>query len=280
MRADRLYRVTENDRDIGFTRVWQRYQDKDYYKNLKAKRGEDAGPLDGIDRFEVEGNAVFTQTRLEGRGAVSQRLHQAIEAPGEPTAYWQTKSSLKYKNAPNNRYAGAWVETGVRGVALIGGKRMDHIQLTREGTPPRHMVEFLLAREEDPERRLRYPSADPRSYPSGKVVDKAWPTPKRAFLSPVDAALMPALLPNESKTYAFSAYHRESSRIDFRLMRVEPNADGGKTVYLRPVLDMSEQVLVFDANNELVSHTYPDGRSLKKTTRQELAQIWGVKLRD
>lgn len=280
MREDRLYRILEDDKDIGYLRAWQRYQDKAYYKALKEKRGEGAGPLQGIDRFEIEGNAMFAQARLEGRGIVIQRLQEAIDEPGKPNAYWQVKTAMQYKNDPNNLRAGTWVETGVRGVAMIGGKRMDHLQVTREGTPPRHMVEFLLQRERDPERRLRYPSADPRSYPSGEVVEKAWPTPKRAFLSPVDAALMPALLPNEEKTYAFSAYHQETSRIDFRLMRVEPNADGGKTVHLRPVLDLSEQVMVFDRNNELISWTFPDGRSLKKTTRQELARIWGVRLRD
>jgi hypothetical protein len=280
MRDDRLYRVLENGKDIGYTRIWQRYQDEAYYKQLKASRDKDAGPLDGIDRFESEGNAVFTQTRLEGKGIIIQSLNEAIDVPGEPTAYWQIKNAMQYKNDPNNLRSGTWVETGVRGVALIGGKRMDHLQITREGTPPRRMVEYLLERENDPERRLRYPSADPRSYPSGKLSEKAWPTPKRAFLSPVDATLIPALLPNEEKTYCFSAYHQETTRIDFRLMRVEPSANGGKTVYLRPVLDLSEQVLVFDANNELISHTYPDGRSLKKTTRQELARIWGVRLRD
>lgn len=280
MRADRLYRVLENDKDIGYTRIWQRYQDEAYYKQLIASRNKDAGPLVGIDSFQVEGNAVFSQTRLEGQGIILQRLEEAIEVPGEPTAYWQMKNGLRYKNDPNNLRAGTWVETGFRGIAMIGGKRTDHLQLTREGTPPRRMVEYILQRERDPDRRLRYPSADPRSYPSGEVVEKAWPTPKRAFLSPVDATLIPALLPNIEQTYCFSAYHQESTRIDFRLMRVEPNADGGKTVYLRPVLDLSEQVLVFDRNNELISHTYPDGRSLKKTTRQELARIWGVRLRD
>lgn len=280
MRDDRLFRILEDGKDIGYTRIWQRHQDEAYYKALKAKREKDAGPLTGIDRFEVQGNAIFTQSRLEGHGITLQRLHQTIDATGEKNAYWQIKNALQYKNDPRNLRAGTWVETGVRGVAMIGGKRMDHIQITREGTPPRRMVEYLLQRERDPERKLRYPSADPRSYPSGEVVEKAWPTPKRAFLSPVDAALMPALLPNEEKTYAFAAYHPESTRIDIRMMRVKPRADGGKTVYLRPVLDLSEQVLTFDRNNELISHTYPDGRALKQTTRQELARIWGVRLRN
>lgn len=280
MRDDRLYRILENKKDIGYLRIWQRYQDKAYYKSLKAKRDADAGPLGGIDRFEIEGNAIFSQSRMEGDDIVLGRRYEGIEEPGKPNAYWQIKNALQYNNDPNNLRAGTWVETGVRGVAMIGGKRTDHLQLTREGTPPRHMVEFLLQRERDPERKLRYPSADPRSYPSGEVVEKGWPTPKRAFLSPVDAALMPAMLPNEEKTYAFAAYHAESTRIDLRLMRVKPNNDGGKTVYLRPVLDLSEQVLVFDRNNELISHTYPDGRTLKQTTRQELARIWGVRLRD
>ena len=280
MQSDRLYRVLDSDQDIGYTRVWQRHQDEAYYKQLIASRDKDAGPIEGIDRFKIEGNAVFTQTRLDGNGIVLQRLEEAIDVPGEPNVYWQVKSSMQYKDDPQNLRAGTWVETGVRGVAMIGGERMDHLQITREGTPPRRMVEYILERERDPERRLRYPSADPRSRPSGEVIEKAWPTPKRAFLSPVDATLMPALLPKEEMTYCFSAYHQESAQIDFRLMRVEPNADGGKTVYLRPVLDMSEQVLVFDANNDLVSHTYPDGRSLKKTTREELARICGVRLRD
>ncbi|MFK7789388.1 MAG: hypothetical protein AB8C95_07875 [Phycisphaeraceae bacterium] len=280
MRSDRLYRVLEDGKDIGYTRIWQRYQDKAYYKALKAKLDKNTTSLQGIDRFEVEGNAVVVQSRLEGQGIVLQRLHENIDSPGKPNAYWQIRNSLQYKNDPNNLRAGDWVETGVRGVAMIGGERLDHLQVTREGTPPRHMVEYLLQRERDPGRKLRYPSADPRSYPSGEVVEKAWPTPKRAFLSPVDATLLPTLLPSEEKTYAFSAYHEDTSRIDIRLMRVEPNNIGGKTVYLRPVLDKSEQVLVFDRNNEIISHTYPDGRSLKQTTRQELARIWGVRLRD
>lgn len=280
MQKDQLYRVLENGKDIGYTRIWQRYQDKAYYKQLKASRDKDAGPLEGIDRFEIEGNAVFIQSRLEGQGVVIQHLSEAIETPGEPTAYWQIKNALINKDDPNNLRAGTWVETGLRGVAMVGGKRMEQLQIIREGSPPRRMVEYILQRERDPERQLRYPSADPRSYPSGEVVEKKWPAPKRAFLSPVDARLMPALLPTEEKTYVFSAYHEETTRIDYRLMRVKPNADGGKTVYLRPVLDLSEQVLLYDANNELISHTYPDGRSLKKTTRQELARIWGVRLKD
>lgn len=292
MRDDRLFRILEDGKDIGYTRIWQRHQDKAYYNALKAKRDKDAGPLTGIDRFEVKGNAIFTQSRLEGHGITLQSLHQSIDATGETSetnAYWQIKNALQYKNDPNNLRAGTWVETGVRGVAMIGGKRMDHIQITREGTPPSGMVEYILERESDPTRRLRYPSVIQsrdssgkivRKLPSGEVVEKAWPTPKRAFLSPVDAALMPALLPNIEKTYAFAAYHPESTRIDIRMMRVKPNADGGKTVFLRPVLDLSEQVLTFDRNNELISHTYPDGRSLKQTTRQELARIWGVRLRD
>lgn len=280
MRDDRLYRVLEDGKDIGYTRIWQRVQDNAYYKNLKAKRNKDAGPLQGIDGFEVQGNAIFVQARLKGDGISYERLHEAIDAFDQKNAYWQIKNTLRYNNDPNNLRAGTWVETGIRGIAMIDGKRTDHLQITREGTPPRRMVEYILKRERDPERKLRYPSADPRSYPSGEVVEKAWPTPKRAFLSPVDAALMPTILPREEKTYAFAAYHPESTRIDIRMMRVKPNNDGGKTVYLRPVLDQSEQVLTFDFKNELVKWTFPDGRSLKRTTREELARIWGVRLRD
>lgn len=282
MNKDRLYRVLDNGVDLGYIRMWQRYQDKAYYtqlkQRLKAKTGSDK--LDGIDRFELQGNALFVQSYFKGSGGELNQLFEAIDAVGKPNAYWQIKNSLRYKNDPDNLRAGTWVETGVRGVATIGGQSMNHIQITREGTPPKHMVDYLLAREKDPARRLRYPSADPRSYPSGDLVEMAWPTPKRAFLSSVDAALMPAMLPNEEQTYAFGAYHPESSKIAIRVMRVQPGPGDGKTVYLRPVLGQSPQVLVFDRNNDLVSQTYPDGRELRRTTREELARVWGVKLRD
>jgi len=282
MHGDRLYRVIEAGRDIGYLRTWQRFQDKTYYAELKARNKIKGGTdkLEGVDRFEVEGNAVVTQSHLEGSGASIDRLFESIDAAGQPNSYWQIKSTMRYKNDPNNLRAGSWVETGVRGIATIGSKSMDHIQITREGTPPRSMVEYVLQRERDPERRLRYPSADPRSYPSGDLSEQAWPTPGRAFLTPVDSALMPALLPNIEQSYCFSAYDPEATRVDIRYMRVQPRADGGKTVYLRAVLDQSEQVLEFDKSNELTSHAYPDGREIRITNRAELARIWGTRLKD
>lgn len=284
MKDDRLYRVLEGGRDFGYVRIWQRYQDAGFYKQLIEKDvaagGE--GVLRGINRFKVQGNAFVMQSHFEGQGATIEKLVEAVDEVGKnkTNGYWQIKNALSYKNDPGNRRAGTWVETGIRGIAMIAGERMDHMRVIREGTPPRHMVDFLLERERDPARMLRYPSADPRSFPAGDLKEVNFPTPKAAFLSFVDAELMPAMLPRDEKTYAFSAYDPETSRVDTRLMRVVPNADGGKTVYLRPVLDKSEQTLVFDRNNELVSRTYVDGRELRRTTRDELARIWGVRLRD
>ena len=282
MRDDRLYRILENGKDLGYTRVWQRYQDEAFYKQVKEKDKAAGGPgrLLGINRFEVKGNAFIAQTHLRGQGASIDRLVEAVDAEGQVSGYWQIKNTLSFEKDPNNRRAGTWVETGIRGIAVVGDKRMDHLLLTREGTPPRHMVEYLLEREKDPERRLRYPSADPRSYPSGDLKEYKWPTPGIAFLSFVDAQLMPALLPREAMTYAFTAYDPDTTRIDIRLMRVEPHPNGGKTVYVRPVLDKAEQKLYFDRDNELVNWTFPDGREMRRTTREELAKIWGVKLQD
>lgn len=282
MQGDQLYRVLESGRDVGYLRVWQRYQDKAFYQQLKAKNKATGGTggLTGLDRMKQPGNAVIIQSHFEGNGAKLDRLREAIDIADEVNELWQIKTTMRYENDPRNLRAGAWVETGVRGVAKITGQTMDHVQITREGTPPRHMVDYLLEREKDPSRKLRFPSADPRSVPSGDLVEKAWPTPKRAFLSMVDAELMPAMLPREAKTYAFAAYHPESSKIDIRWMRVEPTTDGGKRVYLRPVLDLSPQVLTYDRDNRLIKRTYPDGREMRRTTRQELAQVWGIRLRD
>lgn len=282
MQSDRLYRVLEAGKDIGYVRVWQRFQDKGFYEQLaiKNRAAGGTGELQGVYRMQQTGNALIVQSHYAGNRASMDRLYEAVDTPGKASGVWQFKSTLRYENDPQNRRAGTWVETGVRGTATIGGDKIDHLQITREGTPPRRMVDFLLARERDPARKLRYPSADPRSYPSGDLIEKAWPIPKRAFLSMVDAALVPALLPREKKNYAFTAYDPETARVDIRTMRVEPNNDGGKTVYIRPVLDKSEEALIFDANNELVRHRFPDGREMRRTTRQELAQIWGRRLRD
>jgi len=282
MRPDRLFRVIEAGQDIAYLRIWQRYQDAAYYEQREARLQQDdpRARLQGINGLRMTGNVMITQAHYEAQSAQIDRLYETVDVFEENEEYWQINNALSFENDPQNLRAGAWVETGVRAVATIGGEDVDHIHVSREGTPPRNMVEYLLARERDPERRLRYPSADPRSYPAGEMVELEWPTPRVAFLSFVDAALMPALLPREEQTYAFSAYDPETSRVDIRLMRVVPRDDGGKTVYLRPVLDQSEQVLIFDANNELVSHTFPDGRSLRRTTRQELARVWGVRLRN
>lgn len=284
MRPDALYRVLEQGEDIGYLRVWQRYQDKAFYQQRKAQDKADGGDgrLGGVYRFETPGNAVVIQSHYKGNGATIDRLFEAIDADASNSGYWQIKTTMGFAKQPKkrNRFAGTWVETGVRGTLNIAGKPTDHLQITREGTPPRHMVDFLLQREKDPERKLRYPSADPRAAPAGNMVEKKFAVPRRAFLSVVDAELMPALLPREAKTYAFGAYDPERFKIDIRTMRVEPTSNDGKRVYLRPVIDQSPQVLTFDRNNNLVSWTYPDGRELRKTTRQELARVWGVRLRD
>lgn len=282
MRDDRLYRVLDDGKDLGYMRAWQRYQDADYYKQLKenAKIDGGTGELKGIDRFQAKGNALIIQAHLEGRGSAIERLYEAVDTVGEDASYWQIKNTMKTKNKRVNRFTGMWVETGLRGVSMIGDKRRDYLQVTREGTPPKNLVNFVIAREEDEERRLRFPSAIEKKLPAGDLKELKFETPKIAFLSFVDAALMPAMLPREEKTYAFTAYDAETSRVDIRLMRVVPNPDGGKTVFLRPVLDRSEQTLVFDRNNELIVWSFPDGREMRQTTRQELARIWGVRLRD
>lgn len=278
MRNDKLYRVLEAGKDIGYVRIWQRFQDEAFYKQRAQEeiaQGGD-GKLAGIFRFKETGNAVIVQSHYRGNGVRMDRLFEAIHATKKDNVYWQIKNSLNYDNDPGNRRAGTWVETGLQTPDF----KTDRLQITREGTPPKHMVDFLLQRERDPEKKLRYPSADPRSFPAGDLIEKGWDVPKRAFLSVVDYELMPALLPSEAKTYAFTTYDPNATKIDICVMRVEPAANGGKTVYLRPAINQSPQTLRFDRNNDLISHVYPDGRELRRTTRSELARVWGVRLKD
>ena len=282
MRSDSLYRVIEANKDIGYLRVWQRHQDKAFYKALKAKDKAKGGTgrLDGVYSFEQPGNAVIIQSHYRGNDAQIDTLFEAVDAVGKRSSYWQIKTSMGFEKNKLSPMAGTWVETGVRGVVTLDGKVTDHLMITREGTPPRNMVDYLLKRERDPERRLRYPSADKRALPKGNKIEKPILVPRRAYLSIVDAELMPALLPREAKTYAFGAYDPDVFKLDIRTMRVEPTDDGGKIVYMRPTIDKAPQAMKFDRNNDLVSCAFPDGREVRRTTRQELARVWNVRLKE
>ncbi|MEM9415258.1 MAG: hypothetical protein AAGA29_07270 [Planctomycetota bacterium] len=299
MKPDRLYRIRElrpgrngevEDPDIGYLRIWQRYQDDDYYAQLlETRRRETRDPdarLDGIDSFGVQGNAVVIQSFYRAQGSEITLLHEWVDADQETDIQelWNFRTELRQPGEGRfGKDEGIWVETGVRddltvGEGTVSRQRLNRIQVVREGTPPRQIAEYVLARERDPRRRLRFPAATPGSALSGDLSTLQWQTPERGYLSQVDALLLPAMLPAEEKTYGFFVYHPESSRLAIRVMRVEPRNGGGKIVYIRPTIDLAEQAMEFDANGEMIRWLFPDGRSMVQTTREELARIWNVRL--
>ncbi|MFI4859932.1 MAG: hypothetical protein ACIAXF_04540 [Phycisphaerales bacterium JB063] len=299
MKPDRLYRIRElrpgrngriDDPDIGYMRIWQRYQDEDYYtdllRNLRQETRNPDAQLDGIDSFHTQGNAVVIQSFYRAQGSEITRLQEYIAADqvNDIQELWNFRTELRQPGERRfGRDEGIWVETGVRDDLTVGGgnarrQRLNRIQVVREGTPPRQIAEYVLARERDPRRRLRFPSAVPGSLPSGDIKTMQWQTPERGYLSQVDAQLLPAMLPAEEKTYGFFVYHPDSSRLAIRVMRVVPRDGGGKIVYVRPTIDLAEQAMEFDANGELVRWLFPDGRSMVQTTREELARIWNVRV--
>ncbi len=294
MLPDQLFRVREmvpgdggriDEIDIGYTRIWQRYQDNDYYRRTLAQLREDnaEAKLEGVDSFRVHGNALVMQTFLRAQGSEISRLQETVESVegGGISEVWNLKTELRQPGDQRfGRDEGLWVETGIRDdIHLSEATTINRIEVIREGTPPRQITDYVLARERDPERRLRFPSARPDAAPAGNLDALQWQTPERAYLSQVDAMLVPALLPaDETQTYGFFVYHAESSSLAIRLMRVEPQPDGGKVVFIRPTIDMAEQAMVYNAQGELVSWFFPDGRSMVRTTREELARIWRVRL--
>jgi hypothetical protein len=294
MQPDQLFRVREmvpgdggriDEIDIGYTRIWQRYQDSDYYRRTLAQLREDdpEAKLEGIDSFRVHGNALVMQTFLRAQGSEISRLQETVESVegGGISEVWNLKTELRQPGDQRfGRDEGVWVETGIRDdIRLSEATVINRIEVIREGTPPRQITDYVLARERDPDRRLRFPSARPDAAPAGNLDSLQWQTPERAYLSQVDAMLVPALLPaDETQTYGFFVYHAETSSLAIRLMRVEPQPDGGKVVFIRPTIDMAEQAMVFNAQGELVSWFFPDGRSMIRTTREELARIWRVRL--
>lgn len=299
MRPDRLYRIMElrpardgntQEADIGYLRIWQRHQDAGYYDRLLAdlrrERQDPSARLEGIDGFRTPGDALVIQSFYQARGTQINRLYEYIDADSDQgiDELWNLKTEMRQPGAGRyGRDEGVWVETGVRDELnvdgrTLGGRNINRIQVIREGTPPRRLTEYVLNRERDPDRRLRFPSARPGALPAGDVSTLQWQTPDRGYLSQVDAMLVPALLPAEEATYGFFVYHADSSALAIRVMRVVPKDDGGKYVFIRPTIDLAEQAMEFDANGELVRWYFPDGRSMVRTTREELARIWNVRL--
>lgn len=280
LRADRLYRIVENNQDIGYQRVWQRRQDPAYYNALlqRLRRDDPDAQLEGVDAFRITGNAMIIQTHYEAGSTQIDTMQEYVEDQDGIGAYWQIKSSLIENNNTQSPFAGAWVETGLRGMANFNNNLVDQIRVVREGTPPRQMTDFVLARERDPQRRLRFPAARADMAPSGDTTSHAWATPPKAYLSAIDAMVVPALLPaDRPATYAFFAYHIESTTIAWRIMRVQPLDNGGKRVHIRPTIDLAEQTIEYDANNEMVRWTFPDGREMLPTIREELSRIWRLR---
>jgi len=295
MRTDQLFRIrqftsqhdgTFSERDIGYMRMWQRYQAPAYYQQRKAQSLENTNTdrLEGIDSLELTGNALVVQSFYKTQGQAMQihQLREFIDTEDDITEFWNIKTSVRQPHAAYARLAGDWAETGVRGMTDIRGHDIDRIEIVREGAPPRQLVEYILERDRNPASRLRFPSVLSNSHgdavPAGEHSTIAWPTPQRAYVSQVDAMLLPALLPREEKTYAFYTYHDETSRIGLRVMRVVPTDDGGKRVFIRPAVQMEEELMEYNAAGELVQWRFPDGRSFVSTTREELARVFGVRL--
>ena len=294
MQPDRLFRIRElgvsqqgtvEDTDIGYTRVWQRYQDRRYYRE-RAEELQAQDPdafLAGVDAFRLQGCAVVIQTYLHAHGNEVTRLQEYIQADADEgiDEVWNFKTQLRQPGEGRyGRDEGVWVETGVRDdIHLNESTTINRIEIVREGTPPRQIMDYVLARERSPEHRLRFPSARPEALPAGDVNTTQWQTPDRGYLSQVDAILMPALLPaDREQTYGFFVYNPESSNLAIRVMHVVPTPVGGKIVYVRPTIDLAAQAMEFDHHGELVRWLFPDGRSLVRTTREELARLWKVQL--
>lgn len=296
MHPDRLFRIRElvpsrdgrrlDEVDIGYMRIWQRHQDADYYQTLlaqvRAERDDPEARLEGVDGFTTPGNALVIQSYYRAQGSQISQMREYLDADDDADIdeVWNFKTELRQPGQQRyGRHEGLWVETGVRDDLRPspGSSPVNRIQVVREGTPPRQITDYVLARER--QNPLLAPSARPEALPAGDVSNHQWQTPERGYMSQVDAMIVPALLPaDEEKTYGFFVYHPDSSSLAIRVMRVVPQPGGGKIVFIRPTIDLAEEAMEFDRNGNLVRWLFPDGRSMVQTTRDELARIWNVRL--
>ena len=243
MRDDRLYLIREGDRPIGYQRVWLRHQDKAYYDNQlqRLQRQDPRAELRGIDSFRAPGNKLVIQSHYQTHDTRIDTHQEFIDEDDSIASYWEIKSTLEQVNNPRSPLNGSWVETGLRSIANFQDRQVDQVQVIREGTPPRQITDFVLEPDTDAQRLQRFPAARPDMLPSGETSSHAWATPRKAYISAIDAWVLPALLPaDREQTYAFFAYHPETTSVAWRIMRVQPIPGGGKLVHLRPTIDLAQ----------------------------------------
>lgn len=102
-----------------------------------------------------------------------------------------------------------------------------------------------------------------------------WPELPEAYLSQVNAQLLPALVPRDAqRTFALYSYHSAGGRVALRIVTVVPLEDGGFRLHQRPAPEQRETVATYDAEGRLVQRRLGDGRVLVPTTAEQLDAIW------
>lgn len=73
--------------------------------------------------------------------------------------------------------------------------------------------------------------------------------------------------------FAYFSYYMPVEHISFALAEVNPTPEGW-TIRLYPAPRRAVQTLTFDHDGNLITHTTPDGKTLRKTTPERISQLF------
>ncbi|MEM6751034.1 MAG: hypothetical protein AAF612_11240 [Planctomycetota bacterium] len=168
-----------------------------------------------------------------------------------------------------------WAETGVRGPRLLdpGQPRVNRLVVDREGAPPTSVLDFVLNRRD---RGLRYigpdlneeagaEAAPPDPTAAGEAATgetwtRSWPTPGVGYLDQVDRLAGIERLPrSHARTFQFYAYDPSLATLTLHRAQIEPLANGGARVEVRPGPSAPVTAYGLGPDGRLAYVAWPDG---------------------
>ncbi|MBB6430860.1 hypothetical protein [Algisphaera agarilytica] len=269
---DQWYRVIQKGKDVGHVHVRSSREPAD----LKRFQQEAPGTLAVIDRRD---HLNETQA-LDSRSVYYAHDDNQRE-------FWETKTTLrpvKKKAGLANRSASqalTWVQIGIRGTQKVTRRdihgnmvprSVNVVTVITETPPSSQAVQQIESHE-------RFTGKQTSNNIRGKVDEnQQWVAPDRSYLSQLQVWALGGMLPAEPAVYCFSAYHAEAGKPGLRTVEVLPQDDGTLVVLDRPNSSLSPVRSVYDADRKLIERVTPQGLRIVPTTREELAEVWGISL--
>ncbi|MEM7680597.1 MAG: hypothetical protein AAF288_01440 [Planctomycetota bacterium] len=244
---------------------------------LSSPSAESTGASDGPGERPQELKIVSQW--VEGPDVVASREAVfRVDASGEGER-WSIRTARQRVGFDANQPGAvrAWAETGLRGPRRSdpGAPPLNRLVVDREGAPPAAVLDYVLNRKD---RGLRFIGPDRNQLagaaaappdptpvgaaPGGQFVTQTWSTPGLAYLDQIDLRVGLEHLPIDfPRAFMFYAYDPSLAKLTLHRGEVEPRAQGGAWVRVRPGPSAPQTVYRLGSDGRLVQIDRPDGVS-------------------